>query len=92
MDDRKTTGNGLAAGCQLFYRKIYVFNSVKYFLVLWGHWVHFESSRKQVSLHRKRTLRSRDLNGEYYNFINQVISMLERKLDISILTRPILIV
>ena len=65
--------------------------SVKYFLVLWGLWVHLESSRKQKSVYTLvGTLRSRDFNGNYYNFINQVISMLERKLDISIPTRPIL--
>ena len=77
-------GNGLTAGCQLFYHKISVFNSVKYFLVLWGHWIHLESFRKQRSVYTvQRTLRSHDFNSEYYNFINQIISMLERKLDIS---------
>ena len=82
-------GNGLAGGCQLFYRKIYVFYSVKYVLVFLGDWDHLESFGKQRSVNTvQRTLRSRDFNGEYYNFINQVISMLE-KIDISTLTRPI---
>ena len=39
----------LVASC--FYRKVYVFYSVKYFLALWGHWIHLESFRKQRSVY-----------------------------------------
>ena len=82
MDDRKKiTGNGLAAVASYFTVKFtFLFYSVKYFLVLRGHWVHLESFRKQRSVYTvQRTLRSRDFNGEYYNFRNQIISMLERR-------------
>ena len=47
----KTSGDGLAAGWQLFYRKIYVFLQCKVFSSPFGHWVHLESFRKQRSVH-----------------------------------------
>ena len=63
-------GNGLAGGCQLFYRKIYVSYSVKYFLVFLGDWVHIESFGKQRSVYTvQRTLRTHDFKGEQNNNI-----------------------